>query len=121
MHVWDLYGESLLRSRNRLPASKVDMLVSKANKAHKDWLDDLLKKYDLKTLKHQVHLLKGNAGDIIQALAKEIQAELIVMGTVVRTGLAGFFIGNTAETVLNQVNCSVLAVKPEGFVAPVNI
>ena len=28
-------------------------------------------------------------------------------------------IGNTAEEVLNQVDCSVLTVKPEGFVSPV--
>ena len=43
------------------------------------------------------------------------------MGTVCRTGLAGFFIGNTAENVLNEVNCSVLTVKPEGFITPVTL
>jgi nucleotide-binding universal stress UspA family protein len=43
------------------------------------------------------------------------------MGTVARTGISGFFIGNTAEDVLNQVNCSVMAVKPEGFVTPVKL
>jgi hypothetical protein len=41
------------------------------------------------------------------------------MGTLARTGIAGLFIGNTAEAVLHQVNCSVLTVKPEGFVTPV--
>jgi len=35
--------------------------------------------------------------------------------------VAGFFIGNTAESVLQQVNCSVLTVKPEGFVSPVKL
>ncbi|MGB5166857.1 MAG: universal stress protein, partial [Acidimicrobiia bacterium] len=28
-------------------------------------------------------------------------------------------IGNTAETILRSVRCSVLAVKPEGFITPV--
>ena len=41
------------------------------------------------------------------------------MGTLCRTGIAGFFIGNTAETVLADVHCSVLTVKPQGFVTPV--
>jgi len=41
------------------------------------------------------------------------------MGTVCRTGVAGLFIGNTAEKVLRQVDCSLLTVKPEGFVTPV--
>lgn len=41
------------------------------------------------------------------------------MGTVSRTGLPGIFIGNTAETVLQQVDSAVLTVKPPGFVTPV--
>jgi nucleotide-binding universal stress UspA family protein len=47
--------------------------------------------------------------------------DLIVMGTVARTGLGGLLIGNTAESVLQRVDCSVLAVKPEGFVSPVRL
>jgi len=29
--------------------------------------------------------------------------------------------GNTAETILNQIDCSVLAIKPPGFVTPVTL
>ena len=43
------------------------------------------------------------------------------MGTVGRTGIRGLFIGNTAEAILNQVKCSVLAVKPSGFETPVRL
>ena len=45
----------------------------------------------------------------------------IVMGTVCRTGIPGFFIGNTAEYVLSRVHCSVLTMKPAGFVSPVTL
>jgi nucleotide-binding universal stress UspA family protein len=58
---------------------------------------------------------------VITSLTAKKRIDLIVMGTVGRTGIPGFLIGNTAETVLRQVNCSVLAVKPEGFVTPVKI
>ena len=54
-----------------------------------------------------------------QAMKKRV--ELVVMGTVCRTGIAGLFIGNTAEKALHQLDCSVLAVKPEGFVTPVRL
>ncbi len=47
--------------------------------------------------------------------------DLVVMGTVARGGIAGLLIGNTAERVLRQLPCSVLAVKPEGFVCPVKL
>ena len=40
------------------------------------------------------------------------------MGTMARSGIAGLLIGNTAERVLRKLPCSVLAVKPDGFVSP---
>lgn len=43
------------------------------------------------------------------------------MGTVARTGISGVIIGNTAEAVLEQLQCSVLALKPPGFVTPVKL
>ena len=65
--------------------------------------------------------MKGDPRRDIPAFAKEIKADLVVMGTVARTGLSGFFMGNTAETILNQLDCSVLAIKPPGFVTPVTL
>jgi nucleotide-binding universal stress UspA family protein len=47
--------------------------------------------------------------------------DLVVMGTVARSGIAGLLIGNTAERVLSKLPCSVLAVKPDGFVCPVSL
>jgi universal stress protein E len=44
-----------------------------------------------------------------------------VMGTISHTGIEGILIGNTAETILHRIDCSVLAVKPEGFITPVTI
>jgi nucleotide-binding universal stress UspA family protein len=47
--------------------------------------------------------------------------DLLVLGTVCRTGVPGFLIGNTAERILNQGNCSVLTGKPDGFLTPVKL
>ena len=88
-------------------------------KAHKMGLDQLMERFNLNALQHKVHLLKGDPAALIVDLAGKKRIELVVMGTVCRTGVAGFFIGNTAENVLQQVDCSVLTVKPEGFVFPV--
>lgn len=52
-------------------------------------------------------------------MVQTYRADLVVMGTVARTGVAGLIIGNTAEAILEQVNCSVLAIKPAGFKSPV--
>jgi nucleotide-binding universal stress UspA family protein len=66
-------------------------------------------------------LIKGRPADVIAEFAKAHEVDLIVMGTVVRTGIPGLLIGNTAETVLHQVQCSILAVKPDTFVSPVTL
>lgn len=40
------------------------------------------------------------------------------METVARTGLSGVFIGNTAGNIINTLERPVLAVKPDGFISP---
>lgn len=47
--------------------------------------------------------------------------DLLVMGTIGRGGIAGVMIGNTAERLLPQLSCSLLAVKPKDFVSPVRL
>ena len=64
-----------------------------------------------------IHLLKGKPAQEIQRLANEINVDLIVMGTLGRQA-RGVLMGNTAENIINGVYCSILAVKPEGFVSP---
>lgn len=66
-------------------------------------------------------LLQGRPRLEIPRAAEELGADLIVMGTVGRVGMPGVFIGNTAETILNSIDCSVLALKPEGFKSPVTL
>jgi nucleotide-binding universal stress UspA family protein len=41
-------------------------------------------------LQPKTHLVKGSAHKEIPALAKRIEADLVVMGTAARTGVSGF-------------------------------
>lgn len=66
-----------------------------------------------------VHLTEGEPAEAITSFVDEHRVDLLVMGTVVRTGVAGMLIGNTAEKALGRVGCSVLALKPAGFRSPV--
>ena len=64
---------------------------------------------------------RGEPEDVIPEFVVAQGIDLVVMGTVARTGIAGLVIGNTAERVLRKLSCSVLAVKPDGFVCPVDL
>ena len=121
VHTWTFPVEAALRSTQSMRSSEVDTWVRDARDQHRHWLAGLLQPYALEDLKHQVYMLKGEAGRLIPELAAEKEVELIVMGTVSRTGIAGLFFGNTAEKILRRVDCSVLAVKPDGFVTPVRL
>jgi universal stress protein E len=57
--------------------------------------------------------------EAISGTARQIGADLLVMGAVSRSGLKRVFIGNTAERVLGAVTCDVLVVKPRRFAARV--
>jgi universal stress protein E len=122
VHAWSLYGEALLRGgRANLPADEVDKIHTETEQLHRSHLERLLQQYPIERVRHRVHLIKGEAGQVIPQLADSVHADLILMGTVARTGIPGFLIGNTAEEVLHQVRCAVLTVKPEGFVTPVKL
>jgi len=129
VHAWHAIGESAMRGAlMHTPEDKIIAYVEEVRQQHAASLDGLMKDVTgnlgqdaLDYLKPQTHLLKGWARKEIPALAKQIEADLVVMGTVARTGVPGFIMGNTAETILNQIDCSVLAIKPPGFVTPVTL
>jgi nucleotide-binding universal stress UspA family protein len=64
-------------------------------------------------------LIFGTPWKEIQRLVQQLNADLIVIGTVGRNGIEGLLLGNTAEKVLDHCDCSVLTVKPDGFVSPI--
>jgi len=66
-----------------------------------------------------VHLPEGDPATAIPALAEELDADLVLLGSAGRTGVVGLLIGSTAEGIISHVARSVLVVKPPGFVSPV--
>jgi universal stress protein E len=65
------------------------------------------------------HVDIGLPEEVVPKYAKQLDAELVVLGTVGRQGISAALIGNTAEHVIDKINCDVLAIKPDGFVSPV--
>lgn len=123
VHVWEAVAESMMRSRGM---GDIEGYLEAVRLAHaegmqhfhtqlRDWVGAETYNY----LSLQTHLRKGRPHDAIPLFAKEANADLMIMGTVARTGISGFFIGNTAEAILEQIHCSVLAIKPDGFISPV--
>ena len=120
VQVWSVYGEGFLTARGGISEDTINALRKKTLEEYKQNLELLISNEDWGKAKIKTNFPRSNQiADEIIALVKKEDIDLLIMGTVCRTGIAGFIIGNTAEKVLNEVTCSVLAFKPEGFVSPV--
>lgn len=96
-----------------------------------DTYHDAVKNHHLKEMRS--HALKygipedkcvvreGLPEKVIPQVAKALDAELVVIGTVGRVGISAALIGNTAEHVIDELNCDVLAIKPDGFGSPLSV
>ena len=60
----------------------------------------------------QVHLVEGSPAAALPRFARVHETDLLVMGTLARPDSIGDLIGETAESIIRQVRCSVLTVPP---------
>jgi len=114
VHVWQPAPKSGRVNRKVVEGWNNDLLL-----AAEERMTQMLNQYDLSDLSPRLHLPGGPTGLRISEVAEERLSDVIVMGTLSRTGLQGLLMGNTCETVLQHIDASILAVKPEGFVSPV--
>jgi len=125
VHVSQIMGENVMERVYRIfPDDEVIAYAEEVKQKHKKILNILISELGKETLdylKPQIHVLKGMPREEIPRLAQKVNADILVMGTVARTGISGFFIGNTAENILMQVDCSILAIKPKEFMTPVTL
>jgi nucleotide-binding universal stress UspA family protein len=117
LHAWQAFGEYLLQPR-MAPQVFADFL-QRAEQAARDATTALVAGFGERLADVRVDVVKGHPADVIPAIAFETQVDLIVMGSMGRSGLSGIFMGNTAERVLGRWQGSVFVVKPPGFVPPV--
>ena len=122
VHVWKKPDAHFLAGGLDYFPGDIDKLSNLTKNMHISLMDDLLEQYDLQHLQHyDEHVIQGCADEVIPEFAEQHQIDFIVMGTVSRTGIPGFCIGDTAEKILHRIDCSVLAVKPDGFISPVQL
>jgi universal stress protein E len=61
------------------------------------------------------HLVARHPIDAIEQTARKTHSSIVVMGAVARSGVKRFFFGNTAEALLDSLDCDMLIVKPPEF------
>jgi nucleotide-binding universal stress UspA family protein len=123
IQVWNIENEGHLGAPGFMDGKTLRRLRDETRNDLGQRLEHLMQEIDRDGIGTvRTHLERGDdPAESIVELTQKQEVDLLVMGTVCRTGLSGFLIGNTAEEVLGAVDCSVLTVKPEGFVSPVTL
>jgi nucleotide-binding universal stress UspA family protein len=86
-------------------------LAAQLGKGLQGELDALEKKYAGRGTKLDTHLIEGVPHVEIVRIAKELPADMIVMGTHGRGGVSHFLLGSVAERVVRTAECPVLTVR----------
>ena len=80
---------------------------------HKHHLDATMKLADyIRVNRDHVFVEQGEAFSVIPDVAKQMKADLVIIGTVAREGIANFLDGNTSESIADYVDADILALKP---------
>ncbi len=112
---------------NAYPATPVNIAIEipefnpglyneSVKKHHIESTNELANEFNLTS--DQCFIEEGLPEDVIPDIANRLNSELVVIGTVGRTGLSAALVGNTAEHVIDSLDCDVLALKPDGYVSP---
>jgi universal stress protein E len=119
LQAWVPFGERMIRSHSA--DDQFATYVEGARQRAASDLTRLARSFEGRLAETQFTLRRGEPAEVIPEFVVAEGIDLVVMGTVARAGLAGMLIGNTAERVLRKLPCSVLTVKPNGFVSPVRL
>jgi len=118
LHAWEMEDEAVLSARLR--PETVEGYKRKHLAYRRDLLDRFLRPYGASFEDEGVHLINQPPAAAVASFCADNDVDLVVMGTVARSGLRGLLIGNTAESMLDRIETGVLAVKPYGFSSPLS-
>lgn len=112
LHVLHVSEETPFASlAGLLPLNETEGLRNSYERKVADDYDKFLASIDFQNVDYQKHFRRGTAPLEIQLWAEQHTCDLVVMGSVGRTGMRGILIGNTAERVARSIPCALLTVK----------
>ncbi|CAM2860356.1 universal stress protein [Vibrio ordalii] len=117
---WEYYLENYLHDHVwiQVDQQQMEQEIAQAKAKHEQALQQVIDESGI-TGELVIHHLHGKPDEQIPEWVTTENIDILVMGTLARTGIAGFVIGNTAENIVQSIECSLVALKPEGFVSPI--
>ena len=101
-----------------IPPSAYPLAVTTAERKRFDKrmysrMEQLIRKADVDV--KAVHVVHGSVAESLPQFARRLPAQIIAMGIISRRWMKRFAIGDTAETIIRDVPCDLLLIKPDSF------
>lgn len=117
VYAWDAVGADLLKSpRYGISADEAKEYIQECEESSNTWLSNFIqtarRQLDKRAAKMVAEPVFGRPRVVLVDKVHELEADILIMGTIARSGALGLLIGNTAEDILDRLECSVLALKP---------
>lgn len=111
VHLVNAYPGTPVQVAVEIPEFNADAYNDAMRHHHKDAVLQLSREFGIAD--GHTHVLEGLPEDVIPRVAESLDAEMVVIGTIGRTGLSAAIIGNTAEHVIDRLDCDILALKAD--------
>lgn len=122
LHAWVLPHEVMLRSpRFNVAEQEIVQMKQDLATSLKETLEKTITETGVSVTPDNTHLTEGEISNVLQHAMDLLGIDVLIMGSIARSGIPGFLIGNSAEKILSEIKCSVLAVKPDGFISPITV
>lgn len=109
LHFANSYAGAPVQVTVEVPSFSPEIYNKTVQERHTTQLNTLAEKYKVNDT--NIHVQEGLPEDMIPAICQQFDADLVVIGSVGRKGLTAALLGNTAELIIDSVDCDTLIVK----------
>jgi universal stress protein E len=118
VHLVNAYPPSPEPISKSSPQFSYNMLSQAIKNHHHQAMDMFGERFSI-AAQHR-HVIEGEPHVVLPSIIKSVGAQLLIIGSVGKAGIAAKSIGQSAEFIIDNVKCDVLAIKPDGFVPPLH-
>lgn len=111
LYAWQSYGEGPMRWAG-VPPAAIESYHAVAENDARTELQKVIAPFADRIAASGMHVVMGDPRKVIPRFATDESVDLLVIGTVARSGVAARIIGNTAEVLLAKLPCSMLVIRP---------
>jgi nucleotide-binding universal stress UspA family protein len=117
MYCWKFYGTEFLSEY--LDENTLKNYLNEAEQNYQSVFDNFLTQHDLEAFEKGVRLQNGDPAEVIPEVCRQEEIDVVVMSSASQNHPLKRLLGSTVESVLDELPCALLVVKPIGFTSPI--